>query len=98
MDNVTHTPGPWVVNEDGNRVESEREHGWANDGWIICKPDGPDASANARLISAAPDLLKWLYQYRSDMLHPPSADSRQRRVQAIDKVIAKATGTDTTET
>ena len=45
-----HTPEPWAKN--GTRVESEHEHGWANDGWIICGLDGPDAEENARRIVA----------------------------------------------
>lgn len=48
-----HTPAPWAVNYDGWKVESRDNHGWANDGWIICKCDGPDARANAMLIVAA---------------------------------------------
>lgn len=51
------TPGPWTTGADPTRVESEHEHGWANDGWIICDCKGPDAVANARLIAAAPELL-----------------------------------------
>jgi hypothetical protein len=54
---MSYTNGPWAVNEDGWKVESEKEHGWVNDGWIICKLEGPDKEANARLIAAAPDLL-----------------------------------------
>jgi hypothetical protein len=54
----THTPGPWAQNVA--RIESEREHGWANDGWIIAKCEGPDAAANARLIAEAPALKERL--------------------------------------
>lgn len=53
------TPLPWAQNEC--RLESEREHGWANDGWIIAGFEGPDARANAAYIAAAcnaaPELL-----------------------------------------
>ena len=59
------TPGPWTVN-GAHKVESEKEHGWANDGWIICEALGPDAAANARLIAAAPELLDVL----CDLLKP----------------------------
>lgn len=44
------TPRPWAHNEDGHRIESESEHGWTNDGWIIADCSGPDAGANATLI------------------------------------------------
>lgn len=53
----THTLGPWVVNDTNGAVESEKEHGLVNDGWIICEGYGPDADANTKLISAAPELL-----------------------------------------
>lgn len=55
-----HTPGPWAVNEDGWKVESKNEHGWINDGWIVCSTHGPDAEHNSRLIAAAPELLEAL--------------------------------------
>ena len=55
------TNGPWTVNNQmGIRIESENEHGWANDGWIIAELKGPDAEANANLIAAAPELLEAL--------------------------------------
>lgn len=56
-----HTNGPWAVNNQmGIRIESENEHGWANHGWIIAELKGPDAEANAHLITAAPELLEAL--------------------------------------
>lgn len=54
------TKGPWAVNEDGWMVESDKEHGWVNDGWIVCKTEGPDRKDNAHLIAAAPELLEAL--------------------------------------
>lgn len=50
------------------------------------------AKSNARLIAAAPELLQLALQYRDDLHHPPSQDSRERRLAAIKAVIAKATG------
>jgi hypothetical protein len=50
---MTHTPTPWAVNEDGWKVESDKEHGWVNDGWIVCSTEGPDAKSNAALIVTA---------------------------------------------
>ena len=48
--------------------------------------------ANAALITAAPDLLSLAHQYRSDLLHPVRDEgSKQRRIEAIDAAIAKAT-------
>lgn len=37
----------------------------------------------------AADLVTILHQYRSDMMHPPAPDSRERRVAMIDAAIAK---------
>lgn len=45
-----HTPEPWVVN--GSHIESENEHGWVNDGWIIADLSGSQIEANARRIVA----------------------------------------------
>lgn len=46
---MAHTPTPWVAN--GHRVESEKDHGWANDGWIVAHCEGPGAEDNAVLIA-----------------------------------------------
>lgn len=68
------TPGPWAVNEERCSVESQHDHGWVNDGWVICVTEGPDRKANARLIAAAPDLLAELkamlemFEARPDMM------------------------------
>lgn len=37
------------------------------------------------------ELLAALHQYRSDLMYPPSPDSRERRLAMIDKLIAGAT-------
>lgn len=50
------------------------------------------SKARTSLISAAPDLLSLAYQYRDDLRHPPTQDSRERRLKAIEDVIAKAEG------
>ena len=49
--------------------------------------------ADARLLAAAPDLWELVLQYRADLSHPLSDDSRQRRLEAIDRAIAKVSGT-----
>lgn len=51
-----HTPGSWAIGEDGD-VYADR--GAACVARIVGAPDGiTEAQANARLISAAPDLLE----------------------------------------
>lgn len=98
---MTHTSGPWHIvrygdgdslviclDEAGNqrvafmatpgcRDQQERRKVWKQ------------IKANARLIAAAPELLELAHQYASDLRHPPSADSRERRLERIAAVLAK---------
>lgn len=39
------------------------------------------------LLINAPALVVLAYQYRNDLLYPPSADSRERRIAAIDALL-----------
>lgn len=58
-----HTPGPWEVHAYNDGSFSIDPRFGLNSGHVIVGLDamsGPDASANARLISAAPDLLEAL--------------------------------------
>jgi hypothetical protein len=101
-----HTPGPWRVEQDTTQIwgacdpsdNSTRGMGYpiaecrtTRAGNWATGPDCDEAEANARLIAAAPDLLALAYQYRNDLKYPPAPDSRERRLQAIDAAIAKAT-------
>jgi hypothetical protein len=60
-----HTPGPWTAEivhsgDLGWRIVSDAP-GYPNDGWMICgSMMGPQSQANARLISAAPEMLEAL--------------------------------------
>lgn len=47
------TPGPWATNFTYYRVESEKEHGWINDGWAIAEFHGTDKEANHLFVAAA---------------------------------------------
>ena len=65
---TTHTPGPWSIgknyhNEDNNRIDIHCERGDFKDKAmlaIVRTTDSERAKADARLIAAAPDLLKTL--------------------------------------
>lgn len=46
--------------------------------------------ANVPVVGAIPDFIFALYQYRSDLRRPPSADSIERRHAMIDALLAKA--------
>lgn len=46
-----------------------------------------NAAAAARL--AVSEAMNLICQYRDDMRHPPAPDSRERRVEAIEAVLAK---------
>lgn len=79
-----HTPGPWYVN--GDTFDVERMDGsFIGSKRIVARcATGDGAMANARLIAAAPDLLKAL-KYARRFLHPDDHD-----VSYIDGVIDAA--------
>ena len=93
-----YTKGPWeiwdyqiVSKEDGSPGMSSLPNSvFKVDLKLICSMPGsmnwPDAPSNARLISAAPDLLEACLMYR-DMLTPA-----QECCDAMDKAIKKALG------
>jgi len=90
-----HTPGPWSVDyldHNGQRVV-RAEHievctCWHHSVGSIEK----EMEANARLIAEAPAMLDALWQYRDDMRHPPAKDSRERRVEMIEAILARIGG------
>ena len=95
-----HTPGPWLIAEsvvsrhavtNMRRIRSKNEgleHGAVCDVYGI--QDGSEASANARLIAAAPDLLDALYLVR-DYIATMKGNGHEYSM-SIDAAIAKATG------
>ena len=58
-----HTPGPWVISSRYHSIGIAPDDG-VSDGLATVFGIGPQAEANARLIAAAPELLKALKQYR----------------------------------
>jgi hypothetical protein len=53
----THTPGPWMVTSDGRKVYVDPNGLKPNGCYSVAQLFGPDGTANARLIAAAPELL-----------------------------------------
>lgn len=92
---MTHTLGPWNIEYGHVQTASGVKYWQVTDGSdaICCNQFcyAGDSEANASLIAAAPDLLALAYQYRDDLHHPPTPDSRERRLAAIEAAIAKAT-------
>lgn len=48
--------------------------------------------ADAKAMAASKELLELVYQYQSDLRHPPTADSVERRLERIAAVLAKVGG------
>ena len=44
----------------------------------------------AKAMAASKELIELAYQYQADLRHPPTADSRERRLERIAAVLAKA--------
>lgn len=100
-DRVGHTSGPWmwdagVIPPDGPGkyadiyvLDVDREP------IILAEFNDslPEGRANACLMAASPELLALVHQYRNDMLYPVAPDSAERRIAAIDAVLAKIEAT-----
>jgi uncharacterized membrane protein YdfJ with MMPL/SSD domain len=93
-----HTPGPWVV-EDGEKLKimATTPRGLKKSVALVGGYGGESRPANARLISAAPDLLAALEEARDGLRwyqdsFPQVADGSDDEAMArIDAAIAKAT-------
>ena len=100
-----HTPGPWLIAEsvvsrhaitNMRRIRSKNEgleHGAVCDVYGI--QDGSEASANARLIAAAPDLLADLQEACDrieDLVSRLGGTDPEKATESYRATIAKATG------
>jgi hypothetical protein len=84
--------GPFVYLDTGEVFYAD-EDGCATDKMAaVIAGDSEEADRVGELFAAAPELLALAHQYRNDLLYPPVADSRERRIAAIDEVIAKVGG------
>lgn len=69
---MSHTPGPWMLHAPGSMRACDGRHGSADGCRTIVEAEivgvpRPEAEANARLISAAPELLAALKEM-ADMM------------------------------
>lgn len=95
-----HTAGPWqaVGSHPSEGFDcfwikakpSPVARGFTKEIGCVNGPQGSkQVAADARLIAAAPELLELAYQYQSDLRHPPTAESVERRLERIAAVLAK---------
>lgn len=95
MTKQSHTPGPWLFDQAGERLISLGEMGGETGGnTIICRYFSPDKKGDARLIAAAPDLLEalTLLSRMCKGLDWCDTEESARRNQLVDAAIAKARG------
>lgn len=88
-----HTPGPWHI-EDTNSAKLTMvvapDEAGSNAGWVVIgQVGGPNKEANARMISAAPDMLDALHQARAWL---ESWASAEEQLAVINAAIVKAEG------
>ena len=93
MTHTNHTPGPWITN--GGQIETEQ--GVYNGGiiatvGIVNHQDATDI-ANARLIAAAPELLKAAKSIIGWLGPPPDLALKTSACDRLRDAIAKAEGT-----
>lgn len=59
---------------------------------ITMDVQGICTKADAKAMAASKELLELAYQYQSDLRHPPTSDSVERRLERIAAVLAKVGG------
>lgn len=94
-----HTPGPWNVQERESSFRVVDHRALKFDNSRLCDvqhwsgatrgPDRDESRANARLMAAAPDLLRWL-RFAVKVLKPVYGHTYQ--FEQMQAVIAKAEG------
>jgi len=92
---VTHTPGPWFLFNDGKCVGGPETNEGAGQGIAMCSMRArtdDEARANARLISAAPQLLEAVLLFQGQNWSLPADDNgmeiRRRALAAVQKAMA----------
>lgn len=98
---MAHTPGPWTVKKSGSFAWAIRGNWHGQDSHLalvdamICQIKGPfydEQAANARLMAAAPDLLKCLRAWVESTHFSEQTGSMAPVYEAARAAIAKAEG------
>lgn len=100
---MTHTPGNWIAFQTESQKQRTCDTQWTvaiEHKYHTCHGVGSDGAylnlsgicteADAKVMAASKDLLELAHQYASDLRYPPTADSRERRLERIAAVLAKA--------
>lgn len=93
-----HTPGPWRINpRAATSIISSSGRGIASAGGYFTNTEEPDrleseSIANARLISAAPDLLAALKLCKEQIYNPVYPEEAEHAKRIAESAIAKAEG------
>lgn len=100
------TAGNWIAFQNEAQKRDIDEHGqrWSiglDNPVELCRGvNGSDymlvsgicTEADAKAMAASKELLELAYQYQSDLRHPPTADSVERRLERIAAVLVKVGG------
>jgi len=102
MSKFKHTPGPWKVKINAHPTTDGSSWGWVGQDKIrqldeipgvnVTWEEGRASEANAKLIAAAPDMLKALEFVREYFLKNDRTPYQHLAYELINSVIKKATG------
>ena len=87
---TAHTPGPWAINEHNELVIGGYSTGAGPADFSNGVQDYPEAMANMRLASAAPDLLEALQKMVDVAQHLRSANQEDEALRSALIAISKA--------
>jgi hypothetical protein len=95
---VTHTPGPWFLDEVHSASQSRAQYEVRNEKRAVanCFELTEENRANARLIAAAPDLLaalkeiEWMFDGQEDINNNGGPNDAMKALAVVRSAIAKA--------
>ena len=98
MSGTKNTPGPWAVRVEEQHYVPSAEGRIANVLFPRYYADGAEVMANARLISAAPELLEAMELLMTEVEESGNADAKDfgwpKAIKSARAAIAKAAGGD----